>query len=173
MKIASITLLLLSLLLAAGCGYRVGGKADLLPTTVQIIAIPAFENLTTRYRLTTTLPRDIRQEFLSRTRYAVTTDENEGDAVLRGAIVNYSGYPVVFDPATGRASVMQVSLVLQIQLFERVSGKLLYNQPRLEVRERYEISADQQAFLDESDAALDRASRDIAKAVVSAVLEQF
>ena len=34
----------------AGCGYHVGGKSDLLPKTIQTIAIPAFTNLTARYK---------------------------------------------------------------------------------------------------------------------------
>ena len=37
------------LLVNASCGYHVSGKADLLPKSVQTIAIPAFTNITARY----------------------------------------------------------------------------------------------------------------------------
>src|ERR1035437_1868994 len=48
---------LLALLTAlAGCGYHVSGHGDMLPKTVQTIAIPAFGNLTSRYKLARTLP---------------------------------------------------------------------------------------------------------------------
>ena len=34
-----------------GCGYHVSGHADLLPKNVHTIAVPAFGNATTRYKL--------------------------------------------------------------------------------------------------------------------------
>ena len=43
----------------------------------------------------------------------------------------------------------------------------------MEFRERYEVSVDPSAYLEESDAALTRLSRDVARTVVSAVLERF
>ena len=35
------------LMLATACGYHVSGHADLLPSTLKTIAVPAFTNLTT------------------------------------------------------------------------------------------------------------------------------
>jgi hypothetical protein len=43
----------------------------------------------------------------------------------------------------------------------------------MEFRERYEISVDQRAYFDESDAALDRLTEDVARTMVSAILEKF
>jgi hypothetical protein len=43
----------------------------------------------------------------------------------------------------------------------------------MEFKQRYEIAVDQKAYLDESDVALDRLSRDVARTVVSSVLEAF
>ncbi len=34
----------------SSCGYHVGGKADLMPKSIQTIAIPAFTTFTTRYQ---------------------------------------------------------------------------------------------------------------------------
>src|SRR5205085_5115077 len=96
------------------CGYHVSGKADLLPKTLHTIAIPAFGNATVRYRLTDRLPEALSREFISRTRYQVIPDANQADAVLRGAVINYVSYPTVFDQRTGRASGLQVSVVMQV-----------------------------------------------------------
>ena len=41
------------------------------------------------------------------------------------------------------------------------------------MRERYEISIDPRAYFDESEAAMLRVSRDAARSVVSAILENF
>ena len=47
---------------------------DLIPKTIHTIAIPAFTNVTTRYKLTDQLPEAIAREFISRTRYRIVTD---------------------------------------------------------------------------------------------------
>jgi hypothetical protein len=43
----------------------------------------------------------------------------------------------------------------------------------MDFRQRYEIAVDQTAYFEESDVALDRLSRDVARALVSSVLEAF
>ncbi|HZT34066.1 MAG TPA: hypothetical protein VFA33_29510 [Bryobacteraceae bacterium] len=161
------------LVAATGCGYHVSGHADLLPKQIKIIAVPAFGNVTTRYKLAERLPADITRELISRTRYQVIADPNQSDAILTGAVVNFLSYPTIFDPVSGRATGIQVIVVLQLTLTERATGKVLFTRPHMEVRERYEISVDPQAYFDESDAALLRLSQDTARSVVSAILEKF
>src|ERR1700675_974602 len=100
----------------SSCGYHVAGKADLVPKSVHTIAIPAFANITTRYKLTDHLPQAITREFIARTRYQIVTDANQADAVLRGSIVNYVAFPTTIDQQTGRASGLQVNVTLQITL---------------------------------------------------------
>ncbi len=165
--------LCLAALALAGCGYHVAGKADMLPKTIRTIAIPTFTNTSARYKLTDLLPAAITREFISRTKYQIITDPSQADAVLRGAIVNYFSYPIVFDPATGRASTVQLSVFLKVTLEERATGKILFTRPNMEVKERYEISVDPSVYFDESGPALQRISRDVARSVVSAVLENF
>ena len=165
--------LLLGSLFLSGCGYRVAGRADLLPDKIKTIAIPAFENLTTRYKLTDRLPAAMTREFITRTRYQVVAEPDQADAVLRGAVTQYFSFPTIFDQNTGRASGVQISVIMQITLFDRQTGTVLFQRPSLEHRQRYEISIDQSAYFEESDLALDRLSRDVAQSVVSAVLEAF
>ena len=168
-------LVLISILLAtAGCGYHVSGHSDLLPKTVKTIAIPPFANVTTRYKLTDSIPSSLMREFASRTsRYQIVNNPDQADAVLRGAVVNYLSFPVVSDQKTGRATAVQISVFLNISLVERATGKVLFNRPNMEVRQRYEISSDQVAYFEESGTALQRVSQEVARAVVSAILEAF
>ena len=164
---------LLSALGLTGCGYHVGGKADLLPKTVRTIAIPTFGNLTTRYKISDRLGSAISREFLTRTRYQIVADPNDADATLRGSVLTYTAFPTVVDQVTGRAAGVQVSVVLQVTLTDRASGQVLFTRANMEVRERYEISIDQAQYFEESETALDRLSRDVARAIVSAVLSGF
>ncbi|NWF82973.1 MAG: hypothetical protein HXY18_03995 [Bryobacteraceae bacterium] len=169
----TVSTLLASLVLAGGCGYRVGGRADLLPSTVRTIAIPAFSNATTRYKLTEQIPSALTREFISRTRYRIVADPREADAVLEGAVANFMSAPTIFDQATGRAAGIQVSVFLNVTLRDRPTGKILYQRQGMEVRQRYEVSIEEREFFDESGMALQRLSQEVARQVVSSVLSAF
>jgi len=160
-------------LFSSGCGYHLASRSTLLPKHVKTIAIPAFGNATTRYQLAQRLPTALTREFISRTRYHIVAEPAAADAVLEGAVANYLYYPVVFDPATGRAATIQIHIILSVTLRERASGAVLFTNPNLEIRERYEISVDQRAYFEESDPALERAAREAARRIVSALLEAF
>ena len=154
-----------------GCGYHVSGHGDLMPKTIKTIAIPAFGNRTTRYKLARTLPTDIGRELLARTKYSVITDPKEADAVLTGSVHNFAAYPTI--SANGTATVVEVIVTLNLTLTERATGNVLFNRTGAEFRERYEISIDPQAYFDESGTAMERLSKSVARSVVSAILEKF
>lgn len=162
-----------ALLAACGCGYHVAGKADLMPATIKTIAIPAFGNNTIRYKLARQLPTDLTREFISRTRYKIVSDPNAADAILSGSLVNFISYPIITDQATGRATAVQASAFIKITLTERATGKVLFSRPLFEARERYEISENPQTYFDESGAGMERLSKDAARGVVAAILENF
>jgi Lipopolysaccharide-assembly len=158
--------LTLGLLLTTSCGYHVAGKADLMPKRITTIAIPEFGNITRRYKLSEDLTNAVTREFISRTRFHVVADPNQAQAILTGAVINYFSYPIT-------TSSVQVIVILQVRLTDRSDNKVLFERPNFEVRERYEISTDPRAYFDESGVAMQRLSRDVARSVVSAVLENF
>ncbi len=160
-------------LASAGCGYHVAGRADLLPNQLHTIAIPAFANATTLYTLTQSLPQAIGREFIRRTRYRIVADPAQADATLEGAVLQYFSYPTVSDARTGLATGVQVILVLDVKLRDARTGDILFQRPGMQVQNHYEISLDQTAYFEESDAALERLSAEVARTVVSAILENF
>lgn len=169
------TVCLLTLAAAAltGCGYHVGNNSQWMPKTIHTIAIPAFANGTLRYKLARLLPEEITREFHTRTRYAIVADPKQADAVLKGTLATFSAYPIIFDPVSGRATGVEVVATIQLTLTERATGKVLFNRPALEFRQRYEIASDPQTYFDESGTAIERVARDAARSVVSAILEAF
>ncbi len=160
-------------LMLAGCGYHTGGHADLMPKTVKSIAIEAFGNGTTRYELARRLPEDLTREFHSRTKYLIVTDPSQADAVLSGSLVNFGAYATVADPKTGRATATQVEVTVNVTLTDRRTGAVLFAQNGARYRERYEVALDPQQYFDESGTAIVRVSRDVARDVLSAILEKF
>jgi Lipopolysaccharide-assembly len=160
--------------LLASCGYHVAGKGDLVPKNIQTIAIPPFSNVTLRYKLTDRLPEAISQEFITRTRYKIVADPNQADAVLRGAVVNFVSFPILFDQTTGRASGLQVNVTIQVSLTERATGKVIYSRPNYEYHDRYEISVtNTNQYFEESVTALERLSHSVARDLVSSILDNF
>lgn len=173
MKRRNFTLTAASALSLGSCGYKVAGKADLLPKDIVSIGIPPFANPTTRYKLTEKLPVAISREFLTRSKYQILPDANGADAVLRGSISNIMAFPTIFDPSTGRAAGVQLHVLLKVTLTHVKPGTILYTNPALDFRQRYEISTDPLAYFDESTSAFERLSRDVAQSVVTAILENF
>lgn len=157
----------------AGCGYHVGGQASQIPPAIKTIAIPAFANATPRFALARLLPADITREFLSRTHYAIVADPAGADAVLTGALTNFSAFSITTDPVSNRSTGVQIVANLNITLTDRHTGKVLYSRIGAEFRERYEISISPTAYFDESGTAVRRVSQDVARTVVTGILEGF
>ena len=103
----------------SSCGYHVAGQANLVPKTVHTVAIPPFDNVSVRYKLTDVLPQDISREFISRTSYQVISDPTQADAVLRGSVINYLAFPTLIDTAPAEALFLFVIVVVfsQVSLF--------------------------------------------------------
>jgi len=160
-------------LFLASCGYRFADTDTSLPKTVHTIAVPSFNNLSTRYKLTDQLPEAISREFITRTRYRVVSNVNTADAVLRGTVIGYAFNPTIYDPANGRAAFAEIRVTLSVTLTERATGKVLFTRPNFDVRETYQISPDATQYFEESDPALKRAGQQVARSIVSAVLENF
>ena len=100
-------------------------------------------------------------------------DPAGADAILQGSIATVMAFPTVFDPASGRAAGVQIQAILAVTLTQVNGGKVIYTNPSMDFRQRYEISIDPLAYFDESTPAFDRLSRDVASTVVTSILENF
>jgi TolB-like protein len=166
------SLCLFSSLFLAGCGYHVAGSTNLLPTEIHSIAVIPFRNVSIQNKLTDYLTQSLSREMITRTHYKIVADPKQADAVLSGAVGNMFSNAIVTDPVTGRSNGAQVVVNIQIKLTDK-SGKVIFERPNVEFRERYEISVNPQQYFDESQAALQRLSKDVARTIVSSILENF
>jgi len=157
----------------SSCGYHVAGRGSALPQEWKAIAIPALKNRTSNYRVEQRFTQALVREMISRTSYRVVPEEKDADAVLEGEVSSLQTTPVLFDPATTRATLMLVSISMRVRLVDRASGKIVYENAHMVFRNEYEISTDIPSFFQEEGPGLDRMSRDFARTVVSAVLEKF
>lgn len=155
------------------CGYHVTGKGDMIPKSIKTIAIPPFENITTRQSLARQLSQDVTREFNSRTRYRIVDGRDEADAILQGRLVNFTVNPIIFNPQTGAATTVHVRAMVQVTLTDRATGKVIFSRANMAWDERYQVSSNPQQYFDESGTAILRISSSMAHMIVSAVLENF
>jgi outer membrane lipopolysaccharide assembly protein LptE/RlpB len=170
---AGSRLALLLLFLAQGCGYHTAGHAVQLPENVKTIAVPAFKNETTTYRIEQMLTASVVREFTTRAHYRILNDPGESaDATLHGTVLSTTTSPLTYDTATGRAASVLVVVSMKVSLTDR-QGTVLYQNPAYLFREQYEVSQDLSSFFEEDSPAFRRLSEDFARTLVSNILEGF
>ena len=159
--------------LAGGCGYQVAGRAAHLPSGWKAIAVPAFTNDTTRYRIEQRLTQSVVREFIERTKYRIVQNAASADAVVRGEILSIETSPVLFNATTGEVTTMLVTLHVKVNLIDNQTQKSVYRNDDMVLRDEYQISPDVKSFFEEQDPALERISRNFASHLVANILEGF
>lgn len=154
------------------CGYHTAGRANLLPSNLRTIAVPAFVNQTQTYQIEQTLTAAVVQEFTTRTKYRITANPVSADAVLHGTVLSTFTTPLTYDTQTGRAATVLVIVSMNVSLNDR-DGRTLYQNPSYVFREQYQISQEPSSFFEEDSPAFVRLSHEFARSLVSNVLEAF
>ena len=161
------------LLSAVSCGYHVAGQATRVTPDVKTIAVPAFKNLSSSFRIEQQLTAAVTREFLERTHYRIVTNPADADAVLKGTVKNVRARAITFDNNTGLATSLQVQVTAEVKLEDVHSHKLLFSNSNYVYREEYQVSETPAALFEEDKPALDRLSRDLARTLVTDILENF
>jgi len=161
------------LLFSVACGYRVAGRGDRLPPDIKTLAVPIFTNETPRFRIEQRVSAAITRELIERSRFRVTPDPARADAVLSGTIKEVRTGVIAFDLSTGRATTLQIQVLAHVDLVDQHTKKVLFSNHNYIFREQYQISQTASALFEEQDPALDRLSRDLARTLVTEILENF
>jgi len=157
----------------AGCGYHAVGLATHVPPDVRTLSVPVFATRTEAYHTETVMTNAVIREFAARTRFRVTSGESpEADAVLHGTILKEAVTPLTYNAATQESSSFLLTMVVSVTLNGR-DGRVLYENKNYVFRQQYQSTTDLPTFLQENPVALERLSRDFARALVADVLEGF
>jgi len=166
-------LLSLTLFALTACGYHSVGAASHLPPGVRTISIPVFATRSNAYRTETVMTTAVVREFATRTRLRVTPDNTaDADTTLKGTILSQTVAPLTYNSQTQQSSSFLITIVVSVTLSDR-DGRVLYENKNYVFRQQYQSTTDLPTFLEENPAAIERLSRDFAKALVSDVLEGF
>ena len=171
--------LILTLAMASsGCGYALAGRGAFLPDYIRIIGIPPIENRSTYQQVELVLTEKIRTEFIGRGKYTVVPDASGSDAVLTGEITGISAQPVGFNESQ-LASRYLFTMTMKIQLTDTRTNMVLWSNDALTFREESDLTARGATtlagadFIDQERSSFDRIANDVARTVVTAILEAF
>ncbi len=171
MRLFAIAQFAAVLLGLTGCGYHTLGAATHLPADTRTLYVPTFATRTETYHTEAVMTEAVIREFAARSRLRVTPDAGGNpDAVLHGTILQEVVAPLTYNTTTQQSSSYLITVVASVKLTGR-DGKTLYENPNYVFRQQYQATTDLPTFLDESPAAVERLSRDFARALVADVLE--
>ncbi len=155
----------------AGCGYHTLGAATHLPPDTRTMSVPVFATRTVAYHTEAVMTDAVIREFAARSRLKVTPDTGGNpDVVLHGTILKQTVAPLTYNTSTQQSSSFLITIVISVTLTDR-EGKVLFENKNYVFRQQYQSTTDLPTFLDESPAAVERLSRDFARALVADVLE--
>ena len=161
------------LLFFPGCGYHVAGQATRIPPDVNTIAVPAFKNASNSFRIEQQVTAAVKRELLERTHYRIVTNPADADAVLSGTIKDVRARAISFDINTGLATSLQITVTTDVKLEDVHSHKLLFANSNYVFREEYQVSETASTLFEEDKPALERLSHDLARTLVTDILENF
>ncbi|MFQ5701633.1 MAG: LPS assembly lipoprotein LptE [Acidobacteriota bacterium] len=170
--IRSAALALLVLVPAAGCGYRLAGRNQLLPESVKVIAVPPFENHSRRAEIEQRITEQITATFIKRGGYRTTATREGADAVLEGTVTGYDSTPVSVS-ASGRATRYEIVITAEVQLSTVPEGEVLFRASQFVFKRQYDVQVESQGFFDQEILAIDQIAKDFAESVVTSILEGF
>ena len=155
----------------SGCGYHTLGTATHLPPNVKTLAVPVFATRTDSNGTETALTDAVVREFITRTRFRVTTNSgSDADAVLHGTILKQNVMPLTYNAATQQSSSFVITIVASVTLTAH-DGRVLYENKNYVYREQYQSSTDLPTFIQEDPAAIQRLSHEFARQLVADILE--
>ena len=171
--------LLIAVVLASnGCGYALAGRGSFLPTYIRIVGIPPIENRSTFQQVELVLTEKVRNEFIGRGKYRVVTEPTGSDAVLAAEITGISVQPVAFNQQQ-LGSRYQFILTMKASFTDARTNMVLWSNDAMTFREEYDLTnvangtIDAGAFFDQERGSVDRLGTDVARSLVTAILEAF
>jgi hypothetical protein len=116
-------------------------QIPLLAEMAKTVSISISGNDAASSKLADRLHEAVASQFLAHTHHRLVPDPARADAILIASITNYTSRPVILDPDTPRPGTVDINITLRIIITERKTGKVLFDDPNFEVRERYQFGA--------------------------------
>jgi hypothetical protein len=164
--------------MSSGCGYALAGRGSFLPDYIRVVGIPQFENRSSFSQVEQILTDKVRSEFIGRGKFTVVPDTSGSDAVLSGEVLAISVQPVGFTEQQ-LASRYLLTWTMKVAFTDARTNEVLWSNDALTFRGEYELSTrgntaiEGAVFVDQERSSVDRIAADVARTVVTSILEAF
>ena len=164
--------------MVCGCGYALAGRGSFLPADIRVVGIPLLENRTPIQRIDQAITEKVRTEFIGRNKYTIIPAAGGVDAVLSGAIISFVSQPVGLDQQLASASRYRFTVTMRVQFTDSRNGEVLWSNEALTFSEEYDVrtrggALESAVLIEQEGPAIDRLATDLARHVVSSILEAF
>jgi len=173
-RIASLVIVLLTLLLLTSCGYRLTPVGGIVPEDAKTVAILTFVNGTNEPYVDLEVTKAVMSEFLSDGRLKVVSAEM-ADLVLKGTVTKFGMTPAAYTPDHYVQSYT-VSIGVNVSIEDARTHKIVYQEKGVGTVfvSSYSVAlGDITSTKIAKETALKNASRDVASTIRSRVLEGF
>jgi hypothetical protein len=163
---------------SSSCGYALAGRGSFLPDYIRTVGIPELVNNTTFFRVEQVLTEKIRTEFIGRGKYLVIPNTVGADAIVNGQVIQIYVAPTGFTDQQ-LASRYIFTITMKVSFTDTKTGMILWSNDALSFSSEYELSTrgntaiEGTGFLDQERSNFDRIANDIARSVVTAIVEAF
>jgi outer membrane lipopolysaccharide assembly protein LptE/RlpB len=168
----AVAAVLLCAAACAACGYKLAGANRFLPPTIRTIAVPPFENATSRAEIEQRITEQVLEEFIRRGGYHTQADPAGADALLEGVVTSYVTQPVEFTQQ-GKATRIEVTVQARVVVTDLQAQRVLWSQDHFIFRGQYDVPERSRDFSDREIVAIEQIARDFARTVVTSILEGF
>jgi hypothetical protein len=164
--------------LVSGCGYALAGRGSFLPDTIRVVGIPPFENRSAFSQVEQILTEKVRTEFIGRGKYRVIPEATGADAVLAGELLAISVQPIGLNEQQ-LASRYLLTWTMKVTFTDAQTNEVLWSNDALTFRGEYELSTrgttaiEGASFVDQERSSVERIATDVARTVVTSILEAF
>ncbi len=174
----AVTAVIALSVLSSSCGYALAGRGSFLPEYIRIVGIPQLVNNTTFFRVEQVLTEKIRSEFIGRGSYSVIPDAPGADAVLTGNVISMTVQPIALTEGQ-LASRYNFTITMKVAFTDTRTNMVLWSNDALSFSSEYQLQTTSntaiqgEAFLDQERSSFDRIADDVARSVVTAIVEAF
>ena len=164
------TLFVLILTFFSNCGYKLSGFSKQIPDHIKTIAIPDFENNTTRFQAEQFITFAVKEEFIKRSNLVLVERASRADSLLEGEIAKFDVTPISYSDDAS-ANLYRINIAVSVKFIDLKTSKIIFEGKNISFTDTYEIDTDD-FFSQETEKLIEIADQ-FAASVVTTILENF
>jgi len=164
----------------SSCGYKLTGYSSQVPSHIQRVAIPDFENKTTRFQVEQYITFAVREEFIKRSDMVLVEDSTDADALLEGVINSFEIVPISYTEDAS-ANLFRITIDVNVRFIDLATNDMIFEGKNIRFTDSYNIeslsgdvgSLDTNDFFSQETDTLIEVAEEFAASVVTSILENF